>query len=148
MIWLTALVTLALFAYLLAAFLHPAGKVLMRPTTIFNAACSFLTNANLHHYSGEVHLSYFSQLFFICWKQFFTPAIGLAALLAIIRGLRGDKDLGNFYLDVWRGTIYVMLPLAVLVGLLLMAGGGGGAPACTAPPPGRWGGERHERGGP
>src|SRR5438105_1772476 len=104
-------------------FFNPDGKGMLSPTTIFNTACSFLTNTNLQHYSGEVHLSYFSQLFFICWKQFFTPAIGLAALLAIIRGLRGDRDLGNFYLDVWRGTIYVLLPLAVIVALLLMAGG-------------------------
>src|SRR5262249_43072591 len=82
-----------------------------------------LTNTNLQHYSGEVHLSYGSQLFAIMFKQFVTPVIGLAALLAVIRGLRGNKDMGNFYLDLWRGTVYVMLPLAVIVALLLIAGG-------------------------
>src|SRR5262245_26809097 len=67
--------------------LNPDNKGMLAPTTIFSTACSFLTNTNLQHYTGEVHLSYFSQLFFICWKQFITPAIGLAALLAVIRGL-------------------------------------------------------------
>ena len=80
--------------------LNPDGKGMLAPSTIFNTAASFLTNTNLQHYSGEVHLSYFTQVFFIGWKQFVTPAIGLAALLAVIRGLRGDAHLGNFYLDL------------------------------------------------
>ncbi|MGQ0634023.1 MAG: potassium-transporting ATPase subunit KdpA [Planctomycetaceae bacterium] len=103
--------------------LNPDGKKMLAPTTIFNTACSFLSNTNLQHYSGEVHLSYFSQLFFICWKQFITPSIGLAALVAIIRGLRGDSHLGNFYVDLWRSVLYVFIPLASFVAVLLMAGG-------------------------
>src|SRR5262245_47350088 len=103
--------------------LNPDGKKMLSPTTIFSTVCSFLSNTNLQHYSGEVHLSYFSQLFFICWKQFITPAIGLCALLAIIRGLRGDKDMGNFYVDLWRCVAYLFLPLAFLVAALLIAGG-------------------------
>src|SRR5437762_2680214 len=85
----------------------------LSPTTVFHTICSFLSNTNQQHYAGEVHLSYFSQLFFICWKQFLTPVIGLCALLAIIRGLRGNKHLGNFYLDLWRGVVYLFLPLAL-----------------------------------
>ena len=65
---------------------------------------SFLTNTNLQHYSGEEHLSYFSQLFFICWNMFVSPSVGFCALLAIIRGLRGDTHMGNFYVDMWRGV--------------------------------------------
>ena len=103
--------------------LNPDGKAALAPTTVFNTAASFLTNTNLQHYSGEVHLSYFSQLFVIAWKQFVTPAIGLGALLAVIRGLRGDKHLGNFTLDVWRGVAYVFLPLSLIVGVLLILGG-------------------------
>jgi len=103
--------------------LNPDGKGMLSPTTIFNTAASFLTNTNLQHYSGEVHLSYFSQLFFICWKQFVTPAIGLAALLAVTRGLRGDAHMGNFYVDLWRGVLYVFLPLSFVVALLLVVGG-------------------------
>src|SRR5262245_1411532 len=105
------------------AFLNPDNKGMLSPTTIFNTACSFLTNTNLQHYSGEVHLTYGSQLFGIMFKQFLTPAVGLAALLAVIRGLRGDTHLGNYTLDVWRGLVYVVLPLSVIVAVLLMAGG-------------------------
>lgn len=118
--------------------LNPDGKGMLAPTTIFNTASSFLTNTNLQHYSGEVHLSYFSQLFFICWKQFVTPAIGLAALLAVIRGLRGDAQtgvgsgepaggspacVGNFYLDLWRGVMCVFVPLSFVAAVLLVVGG-------------------------
>ena len=103
--------------------LNPDGKGALAPSTVFNTAASFLTNTNLQHYAGEVHLSYFSQVFFICWKQFVGPAIGLAALLALLRGLRGDEHMGNFYVDVWRGTVFVFLPLSLLVALALVACG-------------------------
>src|SRR5262249_32824103 len=68
-----------------------------------------------------------------------SPIIGLAALLAVIRGLRGDQHMGNFYLDVWRGVIYFYVPLCVIVGMLLIAGGtpmtlGGTAKATTLDP--------------
>jgi K+-transporting ATPase ATPase A chain len=103
--------------------LNPDDKKMLAPSTIFDTVCSFLSNTNLQHYSGEVHLSYFSQLFAIVWTQFVSPAVGLAALVAILRGLRGDRDMGNFYLDLWRGTIYVLLPFAFILAVLLMAGG-------------------------
>jgi potassium-transporting ATPase potassium-binding subunit len=93
------------------------------PSTIFNTLCSFLSNTNLQHYSGEVHLSYFSQIFFICWMQFVTPSIGLAALVAMIRGLRGDGHMGNFYMDLWRSVVYVFLPLSFVLAVLLIASG-------------------------
>lgn len=105
------------------AFLNPDGKGMLSPTTIFNTACSFLTNTNLQHYSGEVHLTYGSQIFGILLKQMLTPAVGLAALLAVIRGLRGDKDLGNYNLDLWRGLVYVALPLSLIVGVVLVLTG-------------------------
>src|SRR5262249_54959758 len=72
---------------------EPDSKGMLAPTTVFHTVCSFLTNTNQQHYSGEQHLSYFSQLFFVCWMQFLTPAIGLAALVAVIRGLRGDPHM-------------------------------------------------------
>jgi K+-transporting ATPase ATPase A chain len=103
--------------------LNPDGKGMLAPSMIFHTATSFLSNTNQQHYSGEIHLSYFSQLFFVCWKQFITPSIGLCALLAIIRGLRGDNDMGNFYVDLWRTVMYLFVPVALVVGVLLMAGG-------------------------
>ena len=103
--------------------LNPDGKGMLWPTMIFHTAVSFMTNNNQQHYSGEVHLSYFSQIFFICWKQILSPMIGLAALLAIIRGLRGDRHLGNFYLDLWCGVVYFYVPLCLIVAVLLPGGG-------------------------
>jgi K+-transporting ATPase ATPase A chain len=104
--------------------LNPDGKESpLAASTVFNTAISFLTNTNLQHYSGEVHLSYFSQLVFVGWNMFVSAAVGFAALAAVVRGLRGDSDVGNFYLDVWRGVAYVLLPPSLLTGVVLIACG-------------------------
>jgi K+-transporting ATPase ATPase A chain len=128
MLWSNLLIFLVGFLVLATqpwhpAFLNPDDKGMLAPTTIFNTAASFLTNTNLQHYSGEVHLTYGSQIFGIMLNQFLTPAIGLAALLAVVRGLRGDKHMGNYNLDLWRGLVYVAVPLSAVVGILLMASG-------------------------
>jgi len=120
---LAFLLGFAFLAFQASLPLNPDGKGTLAPSTVFNTACSFLTNTNLQHYSGEVHLSYFSQLFVIMWKQFVTPAIGLAALLAIIRGLRGDAHMGNFFLDVWRGFVYLLLPISLVIAMMLVSAG-------------------------
>jgi len=104
-----------------AAF--PDGKGMLSPTTIFNTVTSFLTNTNLQHYSGEQHLSYFSQLVFVVWNMFASAAVGFCALAAVVRGLRGDPDMGNFYLDMWRVVVYVFVPFSFLTGVLLLAAG-------------------------
>ncbi len=98
---------------------HPGADT----AVIFNTVCSFVTNTNLQHYSGEQHLSYFSQLGGIVWLQFVTPACGLAVMLAVIRGLRGDKHLGDFYLDTARSLVFALIPLAVIVAVLLVSTG-------------------------
>jgi K+-transporting ATPase ATPase A chain len=121
-IWLVGFGVLASQPYH-PSFLNPDNKGMLAPSTIFNTTSSFLSNTNLQHYSGEVHLSCGSQLFGIMWNQFVSPAVGLAALLAIIRALRGDKLLGNFYLDLWRAVVYLFVPLSFIVGLFLMADG-------------------------
>jgi K+-transporting ATPase ATPase A chain len=98
---------------------HPGADT----AVIFNTVCSFVTNTNLQHYSGEQHLSYFSQLGGIAWLQFVTPACGLAVMLAVIRGLRGDKHLGDFYLDTARSVVFALMPLALIVAVLLVLNG-------------------------
>ncbi len=103
--------------------LNPDGKTMIAPSTIFNTVCSFLTNTNLQHISGEQHLSYFSQLFFIGWNMFVSASVGLCALAAIIRALRGDKHMGNYYVDMLRVVVYLFVPAALLMGVLLMAAG-------------------------
>ncbi|MHB1423664.1 MAG: potassium-transporting ATPase subunit KdpA [Gemmataceae bacterium] len=106
-----------------AAPLNPDEKGMLAPTTIFNTVSSFLTNTNLQHYSGEVHLSYWSQVVFVVWNMFVSAAVGFCALVAITRGLRGDEDMGNYYLDMWRVVVYVFVPASLAAGVLLMAGG-------------------------
>jgi K+-transporting ATPase ATPase A chain len=102
--------------------LNPDGIANMEPTLAFNTISSFTTNTNLQHYSGETGLSYFSQMFVISFLQFVTAATGVAACIAVIRGLAGNrlKNLGNFYVDLTRATFRVFLPLAVVVSLVLI----------------------------
>ena len=90
---------------------------------VFNTVCSFVTNTNLQHYSGEQHLSYFSQMACIVWMMFVTPAAGLAVMLATLRGLRGDKDMGDFYLDLMRSIVFVLVPVALVIAILMVAAG-------------------------
>ena len=103
--------------------LNPDGKGMLAPTTMFNAAISFLTNTNLQHYCGEQHLSYFSQLFFVCWNMFVSASVGFCGLAAIIRGLRSDPHMGNYYLDMWRVCAYTFVPASLIMGVLLLADG-------------------------
>ena len=99
------------------------GKGALEPTTIFNTVTSFLTNTNLQHYAGEQHLSYFSQVTFVVWNMFVSAAVGFCALAAITRGLRGDRHMGNYYVDMWRVVVYVFLPTSLVAGVILIAAG-------------------------
>jgi len=101
----------------------PAGKGMLAPTTIFNSASSFFTNTDLQDYSGEQHLSYSSQIFFVVANMFLSAGVGFCALAAVVRGLRGDAHMGNFYIDLWRIVAYVFFPASLLMGVLLMADG-------------------------
>jgi potassium-transporting ATPase potassium-binding subunit len=133
--WKQYAVSMLLFNALMFAFgfavlslqpkmpLNPDGKGMLAPTTIFNSVISFLTNTNLQHYAGEQHLSYFSQLFFICWNMFLSASVGFCGLLAIIRALRSDPNMGNYYLDMWRVCAYVFIPASLIMGALLLADG-------------------------
>jgi len=103
--------------------LNPDGKGALEPSLIFNTVASFVTNTNLQHYSGEVSLSYFSQLFGLMWLQFVSAATGISALAALSRGLSGRVQLGNFYRDLLRATFLLLLPLAVVAAVILVLGG-------------------------
>lgn len=100
--------------------LNPDNRDGLEPSLAFNTAASFTTNTNLQHYSGEVSLSYFAQLFVIAWLQFVSAATGLAALTALARLLAQHTQMGNYYTDVWRATGLVLLPLAVVLAVLLV----------------------------
>jgi K+-transporting ATPase ATPase A chain len=102
---------------------NPRALGMLAPTTIFNSVASFITNTNLQHYSGDVHFSNFSQLFFTLVNMFFSAAVGFCALAAVIRALRGQKTVGNYFLDMWRVLIYMFVPAAVLSGVLFIQQG-------------------------
>lgn len=103
--------------------LNPDGKGMLEPSLIFNTTASFTSNTNLQHYSGEVSLSYFSQLFGLMWLQFVSAATGIAALVALARGLAGRSNFGNFYSDLMRATFLVLLPIAAIAATVLTLGG-------------------------
>jgi K+-transporting ATPase ATPase A chain len=93
--------------------------------TAFSTAASFVTNTNWQNYAGESTMGYLVQMTGLTVQQFLSAAVGLAVAIAMIRGFirsRTDK-LGNFWVDVTRGTFRLLLPLAIIVGIALIAGG-------------------------
>ncbi|MGF6656232.1 K+-transporting ATPase ATPase A chain [Paraburkholderia youngii] len=93
---------------------------MLAPSTIFNTVISFMTNTNLQHYSGDQHFSNFTQIFFILPNMFLSAAVGLCALTAIIRALRGEHLVGNFFVDMWRVVVYMFVPIALVVGTIFI----------------------------
>ncbi|KAB8033509.1 potassium-transporting ATPase subunit KdpA [Fluviispira multicolorata] len=96
------------------------------PTDLaFNTAVSFLTNTNWQAYSGETTMSYFSQMVALSSNNFLSAAIGLAACIAIIRGLVQEKSvgLGCFWVDLCRSTLYILLPLSLIFAIFYISQG-------------------------
>jgi len=94
-------------------------------TTAWNTAVSFTTNTNWQNYGGESTMSYVSQVSGLMVQQFMSAAVGLAVAIAMIRGFVRSRSnrLGNFWVDVTRGTIRLLLPMAIIGCLVLVAGG-------------------------
>jgi len=118
-----------LFLYLIERTQHwlflSAGMANVSPVTAWNTAASFTTNTNWQNYSGESTMGYLTQMAGLAVQNFGSAAVGLAIAIALIRGFtrsRTDK-LGNFWVDLTRGTIRLLLPLAVIGGLILAASG-------------------------
>lgn len=104
--------------------LNPDGRGALSWDLVFNTAASFTTNTNLQHYSGEVSMSYFSQIFALMWLQFVSAATGIACLAALARGLSGKGEgFGNFFTDLQRATFLVLLPLVLIVAVIFAIGG-------------------------
>jgi len=115
---------LALYALLrlqgVLAF-NPAGLGAVTPDLALNTAVSFATNTSWESYSGETTLSYLSQMAGIAVQSFLSAAAGIAVAMALVRGFarRGSTTIGNFWADVTRATLYVLLPICVLAALVL-----------------------------
>ncbi len=102
--------------------LNPRGFGPLSPDLAFNTAVSFMTNTNWQAYGGETTMSYFSQMAGLTVQNFVSAAAGMAVAAAVIRGFlaREQKSLGNFWVDLTRSILYVLLPLSVVVGLALV----------------------------
>ncbi|MBV8529684.1 MAG: potassium-transporting ATPase subunit KdpA [Candidatus Eremiobacteraeota bacterium] len=94
----------------------------MAPDLAWNTAVSFTTNTNWQFYSGETAMSYLSQMAGLAWHNFASAAVGIAIAVAVVRGLVRTtvKTLGNFWVDLTRCSLYVLLPISIVVGLFLV----------------------------
>lgn len=119
-----------LFVYLLQRLqqvlpLNPQALAAVKPGLAFNTAVSFVTNTNWQAYAGESTLSYLTQFLGLSVQNFVSAATGMSVLIAVIRGIarKEAKAIGNFWVDLVRGTLYILLPLAMCLALLLVSQG-------------------------
>ncbi len=116
---------LALFALQRLQFLlpfNPQGMTSVSPDLSLNTAISFATNTSWQSYAGETTLSYFSQMTGVTVQSFLSAASGIAVALALIRGFarRRSATIGNFWADMVRATLYVLLPISIVASLFLI----------------------------
>ncbi len=102
--------------------LDPQALAALGPDLSFNTAVSFVTNTNWQSYGGETTLSYLIQMLGLTVQNFVSAATGIALLLALIRGFarRSARTVGNFWVDLTRAVLYLLLPLSILVALILV----------------------------
>ena len=105
--------------------LNPQQFAAVTPDSSFNTAISFVTNTNWQGYSGESTMSYLTQMAALAVQNFLSAATGIAVVVALIRGLarHNAKTIGNFWVDLTRITLYVLLPLSVVLALVLASQG-------------------------
>jgi K+-transporting ATPase ATPase A chain len=116
--------------YLLQRFqgvlpLNPQGFGAVSPDSSFNTAVSFASNTNWQGYAGESTLSYFTQMLGLNVQNFLSAASGMAVLVALVRGFvrKQTSEIGNFYVDFTRSTLYILLPLSLLLAIVLVSQG-------------------------
>jgi len=105
--------------------LNPSGLGAVSPDSSFNTAVSFATNTNWQGYAGETTMSYLTQMLGMTVQNFLSAAAGMATLAAFIRGLarRSAQTIGNFWVDLTRTTLYILLPLSLVLALALISQG-------------------------
>src|SRR6266498_747037 len=119
-----------IFVYLLQRLqgvlpLNPQGLGAVTPDSSWNTATSFATNTNWQGYGGEVTMSYLSQMLGLTVQNFVSAATGMAVLISLIRGIARHtaKGIGNFWVDLTRTTLYILLPLSLVLALVLVSQG-------------------------
>ena len=105
--------------------LNPQGMGAVSPDSSFNTAASFATNTNWQDYGGESTLSYLTQMLALTVQNFVSAASGMATMVALVRGFarRSADTIGNFWVDMTRGTLYILLPLSLVLALGLVSQG-------------------------
>jgi K+-transporting ATPase ATPase A chain len=119
-----------IFLYLLQQLqgflpLNPTNRPAVAPDLALNTATSFVTNTNWQNYAGETTLSYLTQMLGLTVQNFVSAGAGMAILIAFIRGFtrHNTRLLGNFWVDLTRGTLYILLPLSIIIALILVSQG-------------------------
>jgi potassium-transporting ATPase potassium-binding subunit len=119
-----------IFLYLLQRLqgflpLNPMGMTAVSPDLSLNTATSFVTNTNWQNYGGESTLSYLTQMVGLTVQNFVSAATGMAILIAFIRGFvrHNNKLLGNFWVDLTRSVLYILLPLSIVLALVMVSQG-------------------------
>ncbi len=105
--------------------LNPQGLGAVSPALSWNTAVSFVTNTNWQNYAGESTMSYLSQMSALAVQQFVSASVGIAVAIALVRGFarKGSPTIGNFWADLVRGVLYILLPVAFLAGLVYVGQG-------------------------
>lgn len=105
--------------------LNPQSLGPVSPDSAFNTAVSFATNTNWQGYGGETTMSYLTQMLALTVQNFVSAATGMATLVAFIRGLarRSTQTIGNFWVDLTRSTLYILLPLSLVLAMMLASQG-------------------------
>jgi len=105
--------------------LNPQDMAAVSPDSAFNTATSFITNTNWQGYGGESTMSYLTQMLALSVQNFVSAATGMAVLIALIRGFvrKEASGIGNFWSDLVRTTVYILLPLAIVLSLVLVSQG-------------------------
>lgn len=104
---------------------NPQGLPNVSPDSSFNTAVSFVSNTNWQGYVGEATMSYLTQMLVLAGQNFFSAATGIAVVFALIRGFlrHSSKSIGNFWVDLARSTVYLLLPLSVIFATFLLSQG-------------------------
>ena len=107
------------------SFFNPQGLPNVEPQLAFNTASSFTTNTNWQNYTGEQTMTYLTQMGALAFHQFVSAAAGIALAVALVRGLarRSAQHLGNFWVDLTRATLYLLLPICIVVALIFVSQG-------------------------
>jgi len=130
---MVTLVFSAVFSVFLYALLRLQGHLFLNPDHLpsvpshiaLNTTASFVTNTNWQYYGGEYTMSYLSQMAGLAVQNFVSAAVGMAVLAAVVRGIarRSRDEIGNFWRDVYRSLVYILLPLAIVLGVILISQG-------------------------